>query len=117
MIANTSDQPFVFVMYLAWGLVCALLFDIWRRLSDKFKGKIAVVVGDIILGAVLCASTLVVNLLFNYGQFRLYYIPTMFGGFVIYYKFFRALLDKGVVSLYNLFTSKGVNEDEQTISR
>ena len=95
MIANTSDQPFVFVMYLAWGLVCGFLFHMWQK----------------------CIATWVINLLFNYGQFRLYYIPAMFGGFVIYYKFFGALLDKGVVSLYNLFTSKGVNKDEQTISR
>lgn len=116
MIANTSDQPFVFVMYLAWGLVCGFLFHMWQKLSAKFP-KPAVIAGDSLLGISLCIATWVINLLLNYGQFRLYYIPAMFGGFVIYYKFFGALLDKGVVSLYNLFTSKGVNKDEQTISR
>ena len=116
MIANTSDQPFVFVLYLAWGLVCGFLCHMWQKLSAKFP-KPAVLAGDRLLGISLCIATWVINLLFNYGQFRLYYIPAMFGGFVIYYKFFGALLDKGVVSLYNLFTSKGVNKDEQTISR
>lgn len=116
-MANTAEQPFVFAMYLLWGIICSCLFGVWDKVcTGKKINRLLSVAVDLVLGITISAATFVLNIYYNYGQFRLYYVVAFVFGWVIYRKFFKALLDKAVTALYNLFTFKKVNKDEQDFS-
>lgn len=101
---TVSRQLAIFAVQFACGLVVAFVFHMstFAGKKSKFAGVLCEVVASI------CSLAFVwwVNLVCNQGQFKVFYVLSVFVAMATYYTICKEILDKTILSLYNFFTNK-----------
>ena len=103
MLGEGIEQLYVFVVFVVIGVVLAAAYTFGVGL---FRSRLAGTIFDCIWGAVSLWLVWRVNLGVNNGQCRLFLFVALFVGAVIAYITCKSMLDKASALLYNLFTTK-----------
>ena len=109
MLGEGIEQLYVFAVFfaLAVGLAAVYLFGL-----GLFRGRLAGTIFDCIWGAAALWLTWRVNLAVNNGQCRLYVFVALFAGATLACLTCKSMLDKASGMLYNLFTTKLVDNSD-----
>ena len=109
MLGVGIEQLRVFVVFavLGVGLAAAYLFGL-----GLFRGRLFGTIFDCVWGAVAVWLTWQTNLSVNNGQCRLYVFVALALGATVAYFTCKSLLDKASGMLYNLFTTKLVDNSD-----
>lgn len=114
MLYPTLNQPLMFLLLVVVGFIGGVIFDIFNiittmlgndKYSHHFFNFLAVLVSFALL--------FIVNLKFNYGQFRLYVIAIFLAGFFLERVISKFLWTKLIKKCYSIFSRKKGAQDEQ----
>lgn len=84
MLYESLSQPYTFLIYTICGFLLGFTFDIKNIILHLFKNKrIFVYIFDFISVIFLLFSFFLINLRFNYGEFRVFSILIPFLSFLI----------------------------------
>lgn len=101
-----SNAPLaIFALQFACGWCVSLVFHVVSQLLSASKAWVRHLV-EAPMALLGLAFVWWCNLKYASGQFRLVFVLAIFLGCVAYYTICREILDKLIVSLYNLFTKK-----------
>ena len=112
MLGEGIEQLCVFAVFFALGVGFCALYVFGAGLT---KTKLAAIVFDCIFGAVATYVIWKVNLEVNNGECRAFLFVALAFGCVISLVTCKSTLDKLSAMLYNLFTTKLVDDDGETV--
>ena len=109
MLGEGIEQLYVFAVFVALGVAisAAYLFGL-----GLFRGRLSGAIFDCVWGAVSLWLAWRVNLDVNNGQCRLFLFVALFVGALVAYITCKSTLDKASALLYNLFTTKLVDNTD-----
>ncbi len=106
------EQLYIFAAFGAFGAVAAFLYHLISFIKPVKHKRLTDTVKDTLFAALFLASLWLFNLKFNNGQFRLFVPLGVAFGAALYVLTCKRALDKAKVSLYNLFTEKKADEND-----
>lgn len=107
MLYPTLNQPFVVFVLIISGALSALTIEILSILSflsgkDKFTKNLF----DFFKSIIFFAIVFFTNLIYNFGQFRIYVILVYFASFVLFQFLLKLLWTKCIKKCYNNFIER-----------
>ena len=84
MEISVSAEALVFLKTVLGGVVCGMIFDIYRILKSVKKSMFMIEAGDIIVWIVVAMMSFFAVFFANSGEVRWYEIVALFTGFVLY---------------------------------
>ena len=98
-----TNQFLLFLLYLAIGFCCSIIFDIFRSLRKSIKtSNIATYIEDLIFWILIGIILIITISTFSLGELRFYFFISIVVGFIIYYSFFSKYILKFNVSILNI---------------
>lgn len=110
LLGSDITQAYVFLLFAAAGVVTGGVYRFLYALTAK--GGFWAVFVDIAVGVAAVVGTLWLNIVFNNGEARLYVYVAELGGALVSAAICGKPLDKLSARLYNRFTSKNGNEEQ-----
>ncbi len=106
MIVSDAGQARVFLINIAFGIICIMLFDLFGAIVKRY-GKTAFIINavDIVYFSIAFLLILYAGVKFNFGALRYYQIMGLILGMTVWYvlfsrverKFFSYLMDKALI--------------------
>ncbi len=114
MLYPTLNQPLMFLLLIITGFVCGVIFDLFNIIvsllgNDKYSRHFFSFLSVLFSFAIL----FIVNLKFNYGQFRLYIIAITLISFFLERLISKFLWTKLIKKCYSIFSRKKDSRDGQ----
>ena len=106
------EQLQVFATFWAFSTIATAVY---LFVNGFVKTQLARVVLDVIVSVAMVPCFLKANIHFNNGEFRLFVFVALALGVATSYFCFRSTLDKLSTKLYNLFTTKKVDNNGKAI--
>ena len=106
------EQLQIFATFWALATVATVVY---LFVNGFAKTQLARIIVDLIFSLFAVPAFLIANVHFNNGEFRLFVFLAVALGVTTSYICFRSTLDKLPAKLYNLFTTKKVDNNGKTI--
>lgn len=111
MLGEGIEQLYVFAVFAVVGVALGVVYLLG---IGVFRSKVAGVIFDAVFGFLAIYLVWKVNLETNNGEFRLFIVVGLALGVILAYFTCKTALDKVSCLLYNLFTTKLVDKDDET---